>query len=150
MDQRNSRRTRSLLNGRIIFNNRSSVIDCTIRDVSETGARIVFAHPVQIPPGFELDIPKRGPAVRARVIWSNGNEHGVSFVDRLGPSPVSSPSDKSRDLTRPSSGPHEQAVPSPTMPEVQQILDDTRARIAHLVGVPIDAVKLKVEIDDNA
>ena len=59
MDRRNSTRKRSLLNGRIVFNNRRSVIECTIRDISETGAKILFSHPTPIPAEFELDIPSK-------------------------------------------------------------------------------------------
>ena len=39
MEKRKSSRARSLLAGRIIFNNRTSVIDCTVRDISDTGAK---------------------------------------------------------------------------------------------------------------
>ena len=84
MDKRSSTRKRSLLNARIIFNNRCSVIECTIRDIFETGAKILFAHPHPIPPEFELDIPSRGSSpVRARVMWSNGKECGVLFDSRM-------------------------------------------------------------------
>ncbi len=61
VEKRKSRRARSLLAGRIIFNNRKSVIDCSVRDISDTGAKLAFAHPVLLPPEFELDIPKRPP-----------------------------------------------------------------------------------------
>ena len=44
MEKRNSTRTRCLLTGRIIFNNRSSVIDCTVRDISDDGGRTHFSH----------------------------------------------------------------------------------------------------------
>ncbi len=79
MEKRSSTRTRCLLTGRIIFNNRSSVIDCTVRDISDTGARIIFAHLVQVPAEFDLDIPKRGSPVHVHLKWSKGNEHGVVF-----------------------------------------------------------------------
>jgi PilZ domain len=145
LDKRRSNRRRSLLSGRIIFNNRYSVIECTVRDISDTGARIAFAHPVQIPQEFELDIPKRGPAIRARVMWSNGNDHGISFVDRPELPAEARSSEKPQDLT--DDGNPEQPVSSPIAPKVQQIVDEARQRIANLVGVPVAAVKLKVEID---
>src|SRR6478609_8266252 len=81
MEKRNSTPTRCLLTGRIIFNNRTSVIDCTVRDISDTGARIIFAQLVLVPAEFDLDIPKRGPAVHVHLMWSKGNEHGVMFGD---------------------------------------------------------------------
>jgi PilZ domain len=143
LDKRRSNRMRSLLTGRIIFNNRYSVIDCTVRDLSDTGARIAFAHPIEVPLEFELDIPKRGPAVRARVMWSNGNDHGISFINTSTVDPSSS--ENPHDLTV-DDGP-EQSASSRIAPKIQQIVDEARQRIAHFAGVPIAAVKLKVEID---
>ncbi|NIX78373.1 PilZ domain-containing protein [Microvirga terricola] len=80
-EKRRSKRGRTLLDGRVIFNNRCSVIDCTVRDISESGARITFAHLTQLPSEFELDIPRRGSVVRARVMWSNGKDAGIVFID---------------------------------------------------------------------
>lgn len=80
-DRRRSKRARTFLDGRIILNNRNSVIDCTVRDLSETGAKITFAHTVQIPSEFELSIPRRGLVVRARVMWTKGKDLGITFID---------------------------------------------------------------------
>jgi PilZ domain len=147
LDNRRSNRKRALLSGRIIFNNRCSVIDCTVRDISDTGARIAFAHPVQIPQEFELDIPKRGPAVRARVMWSNGNDHGVSFVAGSGLPANSGSLERSQGLT--DDGSSARPASSPIAPKIHEIIDEARQRIAHLAGVPAAAVKLKVEIGES-
>ena len=144
MDRRNSTRKRSLLNGRIVFNNRCSVIECTIRDISETGAKILFSHPTPIPAEFELDIPSKGPPVRARVMWSNGKECGVLFGGRTETSGASRGTDTQQ--TPLASGRTEDLVPH----EVQTILNEARQRIAQLSGVPVDAVKLTVEIGSTA
>src|SRR3712207_2118031 len=48
MDQRSSQRKRTILDGRIVFNKRSSVINCMVRDLSDTGARIAFGHVLDI------------------------------------------------------------------------------------------------------
>src|SRR4051812_47239076 len=48
-DLRSSRRVRSLIQGRVVFNNRNSTFDCTLRDSSETGARLTFSAHVPIP-----------------------------------------------------------------------------------------------------
>ncbi len=78
-DNRSSQRRRTVLTGRVVFNNRSSVLDCTVRDLSETGARISFAVS-ELPPEFELEIPNKGQRVQARLMWSRGATHGVMFV----------------------------------------------------------------------
>ncbi|WP_173947978.1 PilZ domain-containing protein [Microvirga terrae] len=144
MDRRNSTRRRSLLNGRIVFNNRCSVIECTVRDISETGAKISLAHPTSIPMEFELDIPSKGPPVRAHVMWSNGKECGVLFGSRAETPGASRGTDI--EQTSLASGRIENLVPH----GVQTILNEARQRIAQLSGVPVDAVNLRVEISATA
>ena len=80
MDQRSSARARTLLAGQIVFNDRSSVIDCVVRDLSRDGARLTFDYPISIPDRFELDIPKRNISIPVRVVWSDTKEHGVVFL----------------------------------------------------------------------
>ena len=82
-ERRSSKRWQTVLKGRIVFNNRSSVLDCTVRDLSETGARIYFADVSAIPSEFELEIPNRGVRVRGCLMWSRGANHGVRFFERL-------------------------------------------------------------------
>lgn len=87
MDKRSSERARTFLTGRIIFNDRSSVIDCIVRDLSPGGARITFDHPISIPDQFELEIPRRNISAPVRVAWSDTREHGVAFLTaQLSPS----------------------------------------------------------------
>jgi hypothetical protein len=144
MDQRSSNRKRTILDGRIIFNNRGSVISCAVRDLSDTGARIAFGHTIPIPSEFEIEIPKKGIAVLARVMWSNGNEHGIMFTNGLqdaGDDPRAS-----EEETRPQTS----SVPVPSAEEaeiLQKILDEAQHRIARAMGAPADAIRLKLEID---
>lgn len=132
-EKRRSKRMRSLLTGRVIFNNRCSVLDCTVSDISETGARISFAHPVEIPPEFELDIPKRRSVDQARVMWSRGAEHGIQFIDDPRTADISTPvADVPPDLAA---------------QDIQKILDEARQRIADVAQVPVAAVSLTFKID---
>ena len=39
-DRRSSKRRRTVLTGKVLFNNRASVFDCTVRDLSDTGDQI--------------------------------------------------------------------------------------------------------------
>ncbi len=82
-DRRSSQRWRTVLKGRIVFNNRCSILDCTIRDLSDTGARIYFADISEIPPEFDLEIPNRRVRVPGRLVWSRGANHGVMFLNKL-------------------------------------------------------------------
>jgi hypothetical protein len=66
----------------VVFNNRFSLIECTVRDLSDTGAQIAFAHPVTLPPEVELEIPRKELSTRARVMWSDGKTHGSCSSQR--------------------------------------------------------------------
>ena len=78
-DRRSSKRRRTVLKGRVVFNNRSSVLDCTVRDLSNTGAQLTLPDVSALPPDFELEIPGKNLQVQARLMWSRGKNHGVRF-----------------------------------------------------------------------
>jgi hypothetical protein len=147
MDKRQSTRTRTLLQGRVVFNNRFSLIECTVRDLSGTGAHIVFSHPVTLPPELELEIPKKALCRRAKVMWSDGKSHGLMFMEGEQKEPtngfavMSSPDDPER-----SSKPQEADASSPSM-RIQDVLESARNQIAEMAGVPADSVRLMLRID---
>ena len=76
-NQRRQERHRTLKSGKIIFNHHASVVDCTIRNVSDTGACLQVQSVVGIPESFDLlmDDIKRSCNVK----WRSGNRMGVSF-----------------------------------------------------------------------
>jgi hypothetical protein len=81
MDERRSDvRARSLLGGKIIFNHRNSTMDCVVRNLSATGARIVMSESVIVPNEFELHIPQKGTSYRAQMRWRTATEFGVQFL----------------------------------------------------------------------
>ena len=82
-ERRTSKRWRTVLKARILFNNRASVLDCTVRDLSEAGARIYFADTAALPATFELEIPSKGVRVQGCVMWSRGANHGVMFREKV-------------------------------------------------------------------
>jgi hypothetical protein len=83
-NRRSSTRRRTILKGRVVFNSRSSVFDCTVRDLSDTGARLSFTEVFAIPQEFELEIPSKGVLRPVRVMWSQGTNHGVQFIQQQG------------------------------------------------------------------
>jgi hypothetical protein len=85
-ERRSSSRQKSFLQGRIYYNNRRGTLDCVIRDLSETGARLTISEAVAVPEAMELYIPNREEVHRARVEWRAGNEIGVSFGEVAAPS----------------------------------------------------------------
>jgi hypothetical protein len=78
-DQRQNTRQRVLLPGKIYFNNKCSIFDCTITQLSSAGARLKLTSTFGVPDLFELDIPNHGQRFYCRVVWSNMKEMGVSF-----------------------------------------------------------------------
>jgi len=79
-ENRHTGRIRSFLRGEIIHSNGASRTECTVRDISETGARIQVPKSVTLPEFFELFIPQKGRHERAKIIWIKDGEIGVTFA----------------------------------------------------------------------
>lgn len=80
-NRRKDERTRSLKGGRIIINNRNSVMDCMVRNLSARGAKLVLSMPSSLPDDFELRFEDGKEHVCA-VRWRNAKELGVEFLNR--------------------------------------------------------------------
>ncbi|MGC5777871.1 PilZ domain-containing protein [Methylobacterium sp. NFXW15] len=79
MEQRRQPRLRVLLKGRIHFNNGSSSIDCLVRDMSTTGARLLLSETATLPEKFDLYIPQKERTYRAQLRWRREDGIGVTF-----------------------------------------------------------------------
>ena len=80
VERRKVSRQKSFLRGAINFNNRQSVLDCLIRDISPHGARLIFSGAVAVPDVLELHIPQKDQTLRAHVISRHGREIRVAFA----------------------------------------------------------------------
>jgi hypothetical protein len=78
-DRRKTTRTRTYLGAQIAFNQRSSVMDCLIRNFSSDGAKLLFSNSVTVPQEFDLSIPKQERTLRVRIIWRRADEVGVAI-----------------------------------------------------------------------
>ena len=79
-EQRNSKRVSTLKKGKIIFDDGHCVVECTIRNTSETGAGVQLPGFVELPPTFMLAI--EGGAKRpCAVAWSSNEKLGVHYID---------------------------------------------------------------------
>lgn len=58
-----------------------SEVDCAIRDLSVTGARLSFRHPIFLPRSFRLKF--EGQDERVSVVWQRGLHAGVRFQSRI-------------------------------------------------------------------
>lgn len=80
-DKRGSDRIRSFLRAQIIFNNRMSTIDCIVKNISSTGARVALDDTLAVPTEFDIYIPQRGRSHHARLIWRDKDAIGIDFID---------------------------------------------------------------------
>ena len=81
VEARQGERVRALLRARIIFNNQNSTIDCTIRNISTSGAKIELGNTASVPAEFDLEIMQRGQIYRARIVWRDVAALGVTFIE---------------------------------------------------------------------
>jgi hypothetical protein len=72
-------RQRTLKKGRIVFNDRHSTIDCTVRNLSPWGALLVVGSLATVPDHFIFINDSDGTEHEARVIWRRENQIGVQF-----------------------------------------------------------------------
>jgi hypothetical protein len=79
-ERRNALRARALKSAKIIFNHRSSTIDCTVRNLSDRGAKLIVGTQVGIPKAFDLSFPADGTSRPCKVIWRKEGELGVEFA----------------------------------------------------------------------
>jgi len=82
-DRRESERLPSILEGRIVLDRQASKLQCTLRDISATGARIWLPATLALPHEFDLEIPALEQTMPVRLMWSKGRTHGVMFLQEL-------------------------------------------------------------------
>jgi len=86
-DKRGAPRHRVLKDGKIVSMDKWSIIDCSIRDLSETGARLACEDPLTVPEHFRLIIPSYLTIRDASVVWRRKGQVGVRFVGPARPAP---------------------------------------------------------------
>ena len=79
-ERRRVARSRTLKSGKIILGTRTSLIDCTIRNLSARGALLLAPNLVGIPEAFELLLDADQSRRSCRVIWKGYNRVGVEFA----------------------------------------------------------------------
>lgn len=71
-------RSRVLLSGLVVHGGGAYSFDCSIRNLSETGARLVMKNP-QFPSEFFLINVRDRVAYDCKIVWNKGGEVGVAF-----------------------------------------------------------------------
>ena len=85
-DRRDVKRTRILRNAKIIVPRRSSVIHCTVQNITSGGACLKVANTYGLPDTFELTFELGRTRRFCRVAWRTNDQLGVAFEDE-GPAP---------------------------------------------------------------
>lgn len=80
-DGRRSDRMRTFMAAKVSFSNGQSTVDCTIRNISDGGAKLQISGGITLPGEFDLIIPQRHVNRRVRLCWRNDEFCGVAFLD---------------------------------------------------------------------
>ena len=99
-ERRRIARQKSFLRGMVYFNNRRSVADCLIRDISPFGARLIFSDTITTPDTMDLYIPQKEQTLRSHVIWRVGHEVGVAFPQAVQGEPAPGSADLAERVTK--------------------------------------------------
>jgi hypothetical protein len=78
IEKRAEPRHRVLTRGTLAFNGGGG-LDCTVRNISSSGARIDIANPVGVPDRFTLVIESDRFMRRCHAVWSNEQRIGLAF-----------------------------------------------------------------------
>lgn len=78
-ERRNSQRHRTLKSGKIIYNRGLFAIDCTVKNISETGA-CLLTQTTSLPDKFDLSIPVDHFEQPCIVKWKTADKIGVEFI----------------------------------------------------------------------
>ena len=91
VENRAAPRRKVLLTSKLIYDNGDVVLDCAIRDISATGARITLAQKRSIPEDvFLLDLPNR-MAYHATVVSERASGFGLKFLETYKLAQITSP-----------------------------------------------------------
>ncbi len=88
-ESRAAKRLKVLKTGKVVFNNSLSVLTCTVRDLSDTGAKLVFGDAAfDMPDDIRLIFPQDNTMRDAKVMWRKGSSVGIHFTSELRRAPA--------------------------------------------------------------
>jgi hypothetical protein len=74
-------RERTFLQARIAFGDGAISAQCTVTQLSTSGARLIVSSSLSLPDRFEIAIPQRGVKFIARLVWRHDDQAGVEFEE---------------------------------------------------------------------
>ncbi len=83
-DHRTQPRRRVLLSGKLVYGESEMTLDCSIADMSRTGARVRLSGPEALTDPIYLIEVRHGLAFKAREAWRRGAQVGLEFTRYYG------------------------------------------------------------------
>ena len=79
MERRQNARARVIYSGVIAYNDRSSTVDCVVRNFSEDGVKVEFHNTALLPDEIDLLIARKSRSFNAKIVWRGETEAGLAF-----------------------------------------------------------------------
>lgn len=79
MEKRGTPRRKCFLRAFVYFEGRGTAVDCIVRNISDSGARLQFDKPMALSDILDLHIPIKGQSFHAQKRWRDGDQVGVTF-----------------------------------------------------------------------
>jgi hypothetical protein len=80
MERRRVQRTRVLKAAKSLLNNSTSLLDCSVRNLTNLGACLQISSPLGIPQQFDVTFDYARTRRPCRVIWQTSKQLGVEFA----------------------------------------------------------------------
>jgi hypothetical protein len=91
IERRPKQRKRVLLSGIVAYSAGARSFPCSIRNLTESGARITLPVNLAVPSNVYLINLRERIAHEAKIVWTNGAEAGLSFVGSVALADVTDP-----------------------------------------------------------
>jgi two-component system cell cycle response regulator len=85
MERRQQQRVRTLKAARILLNQHHSVLDCTVRNLSQVGACLNVPSTIGIPERFDVIFDADQSVRTCRMVWHKAKQLGVEFASEARP-----------------------------------------------------------------
>jgi len=82
-ERRGSSRQKTLIAGRLVYGHEAFTLDCLIRDLSRSGAKISVQNPSLVPYEVTLIDARTLTAYEAVVRWRRDTRLGLAFLDTV-------------------------------------------------------------------
>jgi hypothetical protein len=79
-NKRGAQRMRVLKGAKVVALEQWTLVDCTVRDMSATGARIICKDPIAVKNEFRFLVTADNTICDAKVVWRRGDEIGITFT----------------------------------------------------------------------